>query len=173
MNGDVENREQALELMREYGVDGAMLATAAERNPSVFRPQAEGGTAPWREVVHTYLQDAMAVENRWGNTKFLLAQFIHAKELAKTSAINIGQCKNHEAAVKALGFDDLLEKAIELDERLGLHDRDVQNKGKRVALNDTKQGATQNAKKAKVEEAREHEQDVHEHQSNGASAIAV
>jgi tRNA-dihydrouridine synthase 2 len=174
MNGDVEDRQQALALAREYGVDGAMIATAAERNPSVFRPQADGGAAPWKEVVHTYLQDAMAVENRWGNTKFLLAQFVPAKEFAKLSSMNIGQCRHHEDVVKAMGFDELVDKARELDERLGLHDREVQKKGKRTVLNDGKQSGTHTSKKPKVEDVRvENDADVHELQGGTASAIAV
>ncbi|KAK1038718.1 tRNA-dihydrouridine synthase 2, partial [Friedmanniomyces endolithicus] len=51
MNGDVTSRDEALELASEFGCDGAMIATAAETNPSVFRPDSDGGKAPWEEVV--------------------------------------------------------------------------------------------------------------------------
>jgi tRNA-dihydrouridine synthase 2 len=36
-NGDVENYEDGLRVMREYSVDGAMIARSAELNPSCFR----------------------------------------------------------------------------------------------------------------------------------------
>ena len=55
MNGDVHSRDEALALMEEYGVDGAMIATAAESNASCFRSAAEGGFLPWKEVVREYM----------------------------------------------------------------------------------------------------------------------
>jgi tRNA-dihydrouridine synthase 2 len=130
MNGDVENREQALQLTEEYGVDGAMIATAAEKNPSVFRSEADGGVVPWREVVRHYVEAAMAVDNRWGNTKFLLAQLIPGKE---DKFLGIQRCKSHVEMVKALGYDDLLEKAAELDIRLGINKPELSRPLKRAA----------------------------------------
>ncbi len=55
MNGDVKNRDEAIQLAAEYGVDGGMIATAAESNSSAFRTAEGGGLAPWREVVEQYL----------------------------------------------------------------------------------------------------------------------
>lgn len=46
MNGDVYDKDKAQALAVEYGVDGAMIATAAEANPSVFRSAAEGARCP-------------------------------------------------------------------------------------------------------------------------------
>ena len=51
----VVSRDEALQLMAEYGADGAMIATAAETNPSVFRAESDGGKAPWQEVVKEYV----------------------------------------------------------------------------------------------------------------------
>ncbi|KAL2165166.1 hypothetical protein VTH06DRAFT_462 [Thermothelomyces fergusii] len=79
MNGDVESREHADELVRQFAVDGAMIATAAERNPSCFRPRARGGPAAWPEVARRYLRLAMQVENRAANTKYLLGHIIPGK----------------------------------------------------------------------------------------------
>jgi tRNA-dihydrouridine synthase 2 len=151
MNGDVQNRDEALALMREYGVDGAMIATAAEKNPSVFRAAADGGPAPWRAVIHDYLDNALAVENRWGNTKFLTAQIVPGREMT-LSGTNLGQCRDHEGTVRALGFEDLAERARELDERLGLRDREPKKKGKRNAAREVDRGNTNAPKKTKVEE---------------------
>ena len=79
MNGDVTSRDQGLALAKDFGVDGAMIATAAEANSSVFRTKEEGGILPWRTVVDDYMQLAMSVENKFGNTKFLLSQLMHGK----------------------------------------------------------------------------------------------
>ena len=65
MNGDVTSREEAIKLMEEFGADGAMIATAAETNPSCFRAQADGGIASWEEAVKEYVKICMEVENRW------------------------------------------------------------------------------------------------------------
>lgn len=130
MNGDVENRAQAEQLMSDFGVDGAMIATAAEKNSSVFRHATQGGTAPWREVVQAYVEAAMDVENRWGNTKFLLAQLIPGKEQNK---LGLAQCKNHEDICRKLGYDErLIEKAKSLDTLLGLTNRLTKSEQKAV-----------------------------------------
>ena len=50
MNGDVTSREEGIALAKDYGVDGAMIATAAEANSSVFRKIEDGGKADWREL---------------------------------------------------------------------------------------------------------------------------
>lgn len=120
MNGDVENREQALQLMEEYGCDGAMIATAAERNSSVFRAKEDGGRAGWKELVRQYMQFALEVENRWGNTKFLLSQMIPGKE---ASYMRMNQSKGYEQLIEALGFEDLRNLAKDVDNRLGLNNR--------------------------------------------------
>lgn len=119
MNGDVADREQALELIREYGVDGAMIATAAEKNPSVFRSAAEGGKLGWKEVSQEYFKEAIKVENRWGNTKFLLAQHLNGKDPMMQA---MSQSKGYLDCTKALQLtdDDMLRQAAELDETLGI-----------------------------------------------------
>ncbi|KAK2072848.1 hypothetical protein P8C59_007178 [Phyllachora maydis] len=94
MNGDVEDRDQAKALVEEYGADGAMIATAAEKNPSCFRAAAEGGLAPWEEVVEKYLAYAMEAENKFSNSKFSLAQLIPGK-MAKY--YQLSPCKTYEA----------------------------------------------------------------------------
>ena len=117
MNGDVESREQALKLMEEYGADGAMIATAAEKNPSVFRLAADGGRAPWREVVEEYMKTALAVENRWANTKFELAQLMPGKDPAYA---RMNASKGYLQVVKAFELSHLEELASDVDRRLGL-----------------------------------------------------
>ncbi|CAJ2513398.1 Uu.00g015170.m01.CDS01 [Anthostomella pinea] len=131
MNGDVETRDQALELVREFGVDGAMIATGAEKNSSVFRP---GGALPWREVVEQYVRFAMEVENKFGNTKFLLCQLIPGKQPAYRQ---ISSCKSYTKICELLEFDHLAERAREVDLALDI-DPDFAG---------TKKDAKQNKKK--------------------------
>ncbi|GAO50727.1 hypothetical protein G7K_4848-t1 [Saitoella complicata NRRL Y-17804] len=72
-NGDVEDRKHAVEIAKEYDVDGLMIARAAERNPSCFR---EEGVLPPLEVAKTYLKTAMEVDNPFPNTKYCLQQIL-------------------------------------------------------------------------------------------------
>lgn len=75
-NGDVDSRAHALQLCEEYGVDGCMIARAAETNMSVFRAE---GALPWREVAEEFLRTAVSVESHFTNTKFCLGHVIPGK----------------------------------------------------------------------------------------------
>ncbi|KAF2270736.1 FMN-linked oxidoreductase [Lojkania enalia] len=128
MNGDVRSRAEALQLVKEYGVDGAMIATEAEKNPSCFRPEAEGGPHEWRSqwktVVIEYMRFALQVQNRWGNTKYLLGQMIPGKEKCYAD-MNSSKC--YQDVIKALKLDSvdgMLEQAKTVDERLGIPPRE-------------------------------------------------
>ncbi|RYP64277.1 hypothetical protein DL771_008836 [Monosporascus sp. 5C6A] len=112
MNGDVENRDQALQLIQEFGVDGAMIATAAEKNSSCFQTKAQGGLLLWKEVVEQYIRYALEVENKFGNTKYLLCQLIPGKQAAYRS---ISPCKSYTKICEMLGLEDLLDRAREVD----------------------------------------------------------
>ncbi|KAH7357343.1 hypothetical protein BKA66DRAFT_428226 [Pyrenochaeta sp. MPI-SDFR-AT-0127] len=124
MNGDVTSRTEALTLMEEFNIDGAMIATEAEKNPSCFRPDAEGGPHEWRSqwktVVTEYMRFALLVENRWGNTKYLLGQMIPGKEKAY-AAMNKSKC--YTDVITALGLEDvdgMLDQAKLVDAHLGI-----------------------------------------------------
>lgn len=118
MNGDVASREQALQLVQEFGVDGAMLATAAEGNPSVFRPE---GRLPWRDVAEAYVRIAIRTENKWGNTKFTLAQIVPGKT---DEGRRMAHVKNYVQVVETLGMEEELgERAREVDAEIGLANR--------------------------------------------------
>ncbi len=117
MNGDVETRAQAEQLIAEYGVDGAMIATAAETNSSCFRSEADGGLAPWREVVESYLKTSMEVENRWGNTKYLLGQMVPGKDPLYREILS---SKNYHQICQILKFEHLEVQANKVDEKLGV-----------------------------------------------------
>ncbi|KAL0258438.1 tRNA-dihydrouridine synthase 2 [Diplodia seriata] len=115
INGDVEDYDHGLQLMEEFGVDGAMIATAAEKNSSVFRRRAEGGKKPWQEVVKQYVIYTLDIDNRWGNTKYLLSQLIPGKDIAYKK---MNKCHCYVELVEALGFDDLMQMAQATDDRL-------------------------------------------------------
>jgi tRNA-dihydrouridine synthase 2 len=124
MNGDVTSRAEAMQLIKEFNVDGAMIATEAEKNPSCFRPEAEGGPHEWRSqwktVVEEYMRLALQVANRWGNTKYLLGQMIPGRD---SCYIPMNKSKCYTDVIKALGLedvDDLLEQAKAVDGRLNL-----------------------------------------------------
>ncbi|RTE78138.1 hypothetical protein BHE90_007355 [Fusarium euwallaceae] len=117
MNGDVENRDEGLKLAEEFGADGAMIATAAEKNPSCFRSQVNGGLAPWEEVVEHYVKTAIDVDNRFGNSKFLLAQMVPGKSKFYQP---VNQCKNYKSTCEALGLDKYMDDAIHIDAKRGL-----------------------------------------------------
>lgn len=143
MNGDVRNREEALELAKDFGVDGGMIATAAESNPSVFRTSAQGGLAPWRELAEQYLRLAMGVENKWGNTKFSLGQLIPGKAFeyrAMTATKSYGEC------VKALGFDnvEMMEMAVKTDDLLGLNEPMLSKAEKKLLRKQVKRALAEN-----------------------------
>jgi tRNA-dihydrouridine synthase 2 len=117
MNGDVTSRDNALTLMDEFGVDGAMIAVSAESNSSCFRSEADGGLAPWRDVVYQYLKFCIESENRYGNTKYLLNMLIPGKVKEFKEA---KQSKTYADVCRRLKFDDLVPSAIQLDEILDL-----------------------------------------------------
>lgn len=117
MNGDVEDRDSATKLIEEYGVDGAMIATAAEKNSSCFRTQEQGGLAPWTEIVEKYVEFALDTHNKWGNTKYMLNQLVPGKQPAYKK---VQSCKSYTALCEILELDNLLEKAKAIDVAIGL-----------------------------------------------------
>lgn len=120
MNGDVKDKDEALQLAQEYGVDGGMIATAAEANSSCFRTKEEGGLLPWREVVTEYMKTALEVENKWGNTKFLLSQLMPGK--AEVSR-KVTTCMSYREVCEVLELHDMVDLAKEMDQRLGINEQ--------------------------------------------------
>ncbi|KAI8251242.1 tRNA-dihydrouridine(20) synthase [Colletotrichum sp. SAR11_239] len=112
MNGDVEGRDHAVDLIKEYGVDGAMIATSAEANSSCFRASVDGGVALWEEVAATYVKYALEVANKFGNTKYLLCQIVPGKSGMYQK---MNQCKTYTQICRALGLDDLMDLARQTD----------------------------------------------------------
>lgn len=117
MNGDVNSKDEGLRLAKEFGADGAMIATAAEKNPSCFRREQEGGNLPWTDVAEQYVRTAMQVSNWFGNTKYLLAQIAPGKGGYSQA---VSQSKSYADICKNLKFEHLMEQAAEADAKLGL-----------------------------------------------------
>ena len=134
MNGDVKNRDEAVALAREFGVDGGMIATAAEANSSVFRTQEEGGALPYKEVIEEYMKICLEVNNRWGNTKFLLSQLMPGKDKRYP---DVQRSKNYSQGCKLLEMEEFYGQAREVDERMGITEpspnalKRAENKAKR------------------------------------------
>lgn len=149
MNGDVENRAQAEQLITEFGVDGAMIATAAEANSSVFRSETDGGPRPWEEVIEEYIKISMDVENRWGNTKYLLTHLIPGKQAIYREVMS---AKSYHHVCKILKLEHLESKALETDEKLGITP-ETENQGRRGKKNKTAMAAGGNQWKARAVEA--------------------
>jgi tRNA-dihydrouridine synthase 2 len=162
MNGDVTSREEGLALAQEYGIDGAMIATAAESNSSVFRSKEAGGLAPWQEVVKEYLQLAMSVENKWTNTKFLLSQLMPGKSKVYQP---VQMSRSHGEALALLDITDseFISQAKEADNILGL---DVPRVTKADIKRQHKQQSKENKQKNQ-EKKRVLEQDIN--RKRGAS----
>ena len=138
MNGDVRNRDEAIQLAHEYGADGAMIATAAEANSSCFRTQEEGGLLPWNEVVKEYMATALEVENKWGNTKFLLSQLMPGKAEVYRRVMS---SMSYRQVCEALGFHDLIDLAKDVDLRIGLNEQKETKAMKKAMQNKSAQAA--------------------------------
>lgn len=117
INGDVSGRDEGMRLAEEYGADGAMIATAAEKNPSCFRDGVEQPLAGWREVVEHFLRFAMEVDNKFGNTKYQLNILIPGREPVLKK---VHGSPSYAAVCEVLGYPDLKDTARAVDDRLGI-----------------------------------------------------
>ena len=130
-----------------------MIATAAEANPSCFSP---GPRRKWQDVVAEYMALALAVDNKWGNTKFLLGQMMPGKSPLYNP---MKQAKSYTDLVKLLDLPELAERAKATDPRLGLGgvvaDKPAEKltKAERKALNraQQEQGKKRSAQEAELE----------------------
>lgn len=76
VNGDVEAYKDLDDLIKTYGVDGAMIARGAEANPSCFNP---AGPVPWYTIATEFFALCKEFSNHVVNTKFCLARMIPGK----------------------------------------------------------------------------------------------
>ncbi|KAK4672939.1 tRNA-dihydrouridine synthase 2 [Podospora pseudopauciseta] len=148
VNGDVADRRDGYKLMEEFRVDGAMIATAAEKNPNVFLKEGEEKTT-WEQYARELVRFAMEVENKMSNTKFTLSQIVPGREpVYKTMC---AQGKSYEELVKVMGFEEMVEMARRTDEvlRLGEWAPKKEGKGKKGQQQQVK---GKNEKKRKSED---------------------
>ncbi|ANB14786.1 Smm1p [Sugiyamaella lignohabitans] len=82
VNGDVRGRFDLAPLMEKYGVDGAMIARAAESNTSCFAATKPGpaGLVDWKTVAREYTNLCAQFDNHHSNTKYCLLQMIPGKD---------------------------------------------------------------------------------------------
>ncbi|EPX74267.1 tRNA dihydrouridine synthase Dus2 [Schizosaccharomyces octosporus yFS286] len=102
-NGDVSGYEEGKKLIEKYGLDGVLIARAAEKNVSCFR--AEGPLSN-RDLALDYLKMALEVENNFGNTKYCLTQIMQGA--FRKDVRQAAQC--------AKSYDDL-KNAFAMDQK--------------------------------------------------------
>ena len=95
------------------GADSVMIARAAERNPSIFLPA--GPRCNITEIVPKFLNICEYIDNPWGNTKFLLAQY--RPSAAPISSLSKSEKKAAQEAVTR--SKSLAEAAEQLKVTLG------------------------------------------------------
>jgi tRNA-dihydrouridine synthase 2 len=78
-NGDVKNRDEAIELMEKADVDGIMIARGAEYNPSCFRSARDGGPIDSLEMAREVLRTAEEYDNAAANTKYIIMRILADK----------------------------------------------------------------------------------------------
>ncbi|KAI0484901.1 dihydrouridine synthase [Xylariaceae sp. FL0804] len=129
VNGDVSGRDAGLALAAEAGCDGAMIATAAERNPSCFRAGPDP-LLPWQDVALRYVRAALDVENRFGNSKFTLLSLVPGKSPAGR---RLQACKSYADVCDVLGYDDdeTVARARAVDLAIGIDNDDEAAAGKK------------------------------------------
>ncbi|KAF3107737.1 hypothetical protein TWF594_007832 [Orbilia oligospora] len=112
VNGDIKGWDDAQRVIKEYDIEGgAMIAIAAESNPSCFVPNYLGGPKPWREVVTEYMLIAMSVENPISNTKFCILNMVPGKnEIHKV----LSRAKTYRELCEALGLECTYPEELDL-----------------------------------------------------------
>lgn len=74
INGQVRSYEEYKNLQKQYGDDvGAMIASAAEINPTCFN---QSGPLPWYSVIREYIRLTQQFNNHPANTKYCLARMV-------------------------------------------------------------------------------------------------
>ncbi|KAA8908245.1 hypothetical protein TRICI_004804 [Trichomonascus ciferrii] len=113
LNGDVVGPHELRGLMDAHGVDGAMIARAAEANPTCFAATPQ----PWRQVAREYMQLCHQVDNSYINSKYCLAKFIPGKHPL------------HQSVARAKSLDAI---QAALDQQLDLDDPPARKRRKSI-----------------------------------------
>ncbi len=111
VNGAIKERSELKELTEKYGVDGGMIGSAAEINPTCFRKidykvgsNSSLSRLPWQVVAKEFFTIAQDFGNFHVNTKFCLARIIPGKEAVFQQ---VARSKSMESIETALdGIED-------------------------------------------------------------------
>ncbi|BFZ55301.1 tRNA-dihydrouridine synthase 2 [Savitreella phatthalungensis] len=103
-NGDVNDRDEAEQLMAETGVSGIMIARGAEKNPSCFRGSKDGGPIDSLILARELVQTALDVDNPLPNTKYILMKMMIDKSKTQTFR-NAQQAKTYPDLLDVLGMN--------------------------------------------------------------------
>jgi tRNA-dihydrouridine synthase 2 len=110
VNGDVEGRHELADLQEKYGIDGAMIARAAEANASCFRAE---GMLPWQQVTKEYLDICREYDNFYQNTKYCLTRMIPGKSPSYKKVAALKDCESLEKYINEQYEEMLKERAEE------------------------------------------------------------
>lgn len=100
-NGDVKDRDEALELMKISGANGVMIARGAEANPSCFRSKEDGGMLDSFVIAKELVSTAHDLDNPVPNTKYILLRILADKSKTKEYK-DCQQAKSYDDLFKAL-----------------------------------------------------------------------
>lgn len=104
LNGDIEGFKDLDHVIEKYGVDGAMIARAAEANPSCFNSK---GQIPWNEIIREYFEYCKKFDNHVVNTKFCLARMIPGKSQLYQKVAQSKTMEQIDDALNNLTEDDM------------------------------------------------------------------
>lgn len=101
-NGDIVDKNDGLQVIKEWNVDGAMIARAAKKNPSCFRIE---GFLPPIEVAREWLHTAIKTNNSFSNTKFCIMQILNDKSVPQTIYESFQNAKSFSEVSEILGIN--------------------------------------------------------------------
>lgn len=107
-NGDVKSREDGMEKIEKYGVDGVMIGRGILENPWVFNMEAKERSMA--ERINMYAEHVLLHQETWGNTKHFdrLKKYMkmYIRDFAGSSELRaeIVECRDAESLL------DLLKK---------------------------------------------------------------
>jgi tRNA-dihydrouridine synthase len=105
-NGDVKSREDGMEKIEKYGIDGVMIGRGILENPWVFNMEAKERSKV--ERINMYAEHVLLHQETWGNTKHFdrLKKYMkmYIRDFAGSSELRaeIVECRDAESLLKLL-----------------------------------------------------------------------
>jgi tRNA-dihydrouridine synthase 2 len=131
VNGDVGGRFDLKKLMDEYGVDGAMIARAAESNASCFGAQTEHELVDWHKVASEFVEYALEYDNHLANTKYCLGRIVPGKASCYSA---VQQSKSYDDLLNALASADNSANGVQAISDKRPRESSLESQSKRPAI---------------------------------------